>query len=367
MKRSFPRALGALLLASGCASGSVHSPPAPPAFDPGAARAQATSAATTPPTTTAEKPAAPDPVAAGARESAPAPSAADSAPAAAGATQGAPAGAATKTGEPADPPLGWIAGQPLEAEELLLEWGDVSSRELYLVVDKLVAVRLVLAEAGRLGIKLAPEAVDTRFATERDKLEDEVTKSGKKLALDEFIEKELGFEPKRYLERVRRATIRQMLAERAVRAASLAAESAAVRLIVVPSEEQAEKVRAALAEGRDFGDVAREFSVDDSKKDGGLVPFVVQQERSPFARIAFQTPVGQVAGPQPVSDHQFWIKVEERRAPVEGDWSVVESQVEASLARYPVDDAEFVHWKLDMEKRYPIDLGPLWSLIGAAR
>ena len=39
----------------------------------------------------------------------------------------------------------------------------------------------------------------------------------------------------------------------------------------------------------------------------------------------------------------------------------------ACARQYPVADSEFVHWKLTMEGRYPIDLGPLWSLIGAAR
>ena len=71
--------------------------------------------------------------------------------------------------------------------------------------------------------------------------------------------------------------------------------------------------------------------------------------------------------PLPIGDHHFWIRVETRRTPLEGDWKGIESAVEASLARDPVADAEFVHWKLQMEGRYPIDLGPLWSLIGAAK
>ena len=98
-----------------------------------------------------------------------------------------------------------------------------------------------------------------------------------------------------------------------------------------------------------------------------LVPFVVAQERSPLARAAFETPVGEIAGPMPIADHQFWIRVEEKRAPLEGDWDALETTVEASLAEHPVEDAEFVHWKLTMEARYPIDLGPLWSLIGASK
>lgn len=352
MKLPLPGVLAAVALAAGCA-GKVGSPPPPPAYTPGTQRAQ---------------PAAPAPSAAAPNATATSGASQPGAvPAGPGVATNAPTTPPATPPTPLDPPLGWIAGQPLEAEELLLEWGDVASRELYLVIDKLVAARLALAEAARLGIRLAPEAVEQRFGAEREKLSKEVARGKKARTLEEFIQGELGFEPARYLERVRRATIRQMLAERAVRAASLAGESVGLRLIVVASEEQREAVRAALAEGRAFAEVAHEFSVDDSKKDGGLVPFVMPEERSPLARLAFQTAVGEVAGPLPISDHHFWVRVEERRAPLEGDWSRIEAPVEASLARYPVGDAEFVHWKLAMEGRYPIDLGPLWSLIGAAR
>jgi hypothetical protein len=299
-----------------------------------------------------------------------------SAPAAAGPAPSAPpADAAPPAESPAapparaEPPLGWIAGKALEPEELLVEWGDVASRELWLVIDKLVATRLALAEATRLGIRLEPEEVERRFQGEREKLARDVQGDGQTRAdtLEAYIQRELGFDPARYLERVRRATIRQMLAERAVRAASLAEESVALRLVVVAEGEAVERVRSALAAGRDFAAVAREFSIDDSRARDGLVPFVAQEERSPLSRIAFQTPVGEVAGPIPIGEHHFWIRVEERRAPLAGDWTALSEPVEASLARHPVEDSEFVHWKLVTERRYPIDLGPLWSLIGAAR
>lgn len=361
MKLLLPGALAAGALLAACAAGRVGEPVPPPAFDPGAASARDQAPAVEPapqataPATPAPAVATPGLAASSAEATPPRDDPADD------------PGAEPARPERPDPPLGWIAGQPLEAEELLLEWGDAASRELWLVLDKLVAARLSLAEAERLGIKLAPEAVDQRYAAERARLLQEVERGGKKRSLEEFIEGELGFEPARYLERVRRATIRQMLAERAVRANSLASETVALRLIVVANDEQRQEVVQALAAGRDFADVASELSVDDSRENGGLVPFVVAQERSPLARLAFQTPVGETAGPVPISDHQFWLRVEERRTPQEGAWSTVQSAVEESLANHPVGDAEFVHWKLTMEGRYPIDLGPLWSLIGAAK
>ncbi|MSR61110.1 MAG: peptidylprolyl isomerase [Planctomycetes bacterium] len=264
-------------------------------------------------------------------------------------------------------PLGTIAGQPLEAEELLLELGDASPRGLFLVVDKLVAAHLALAEASRLGMRLDQNEVEQRYLEAKKQLEDEAARGKKPRALEEFIRRELGFEPGAYLERVRRGVIRQMLAERAVRAGSLASETLAVRLIVVLGEEQMKAVQAALAAGRDFGEVAREFSVDDSKEVGGLVPFVVREERSPLAALAFRTPVGELGGPMPISDHQFLLRVEEKRAPIEGDWATIEAKVLASLREHPVETSEFVHWKIETQARYPIDLGRLWSLVGAAR
>jgi len=357
------------VLASGCAITKVDPPPAPPAFEPAATSARPPA----PPATQPQSPAKAEPRGSG--DGAPGastrPAEAPGTPAvsadAGRAPEATPAERAARAPKVEAPPLGWIAGKPLEPEELLLEWGDLASRELWMVLDKMVAARLALCEVERLGIRLAPEAVEQRFAAERAKLEKEVARGGKQADLEQFIERELGFEPARYLDRVRRATIRQMLAERAVRAASLAGESVALRLIVVANAEEKSKVEAALAAGRDFADVARELSVDDSKKNGGLVPFVVRDPRSPLAQLAFQTAVGETAGPLPISDHQFWIRVQERRAALDGDWAAIEGAVEASLAATPVENAEFVHWRLTMEGRYPIDLGPLWSLIGAAR
>lgn len=283
--------------------------------------------------------------------------------AAAASTATAPTRPATRDEPPESRPLGSIAGQPLLPEELLVEWGDVASRELYLVVDKLVAARLALAEAARLGIRLDPALVESRVAAERGELDRRLPGKG---SLDDRIRRELGFEPAPYLERVRRATIRQLLAERAVRVHSLQSESLALRLIVVPDEDTLAKVQEALGGGRDFADVAREFSVDDSGRDGGLVPFVIPEERSALARLAFQTPVGEVTEPVAVADHHLILRVEERRQPLDGDWSTLGETVEASLREAPVLDSEFVHWKLVVEGRYPIDLAPLWALIGAA-
>ena len=321
-------------------------PPAPPAAEPNAATAPVTTApaGTTPDSSTPAQDAGQAPTV----------------PAEAPATLPAPA-----PSEPA--PLGWVAGTPVTAEDLLVEWSDVSSKEVWLLLDRLVATRLALAESSRLGIRLEPEEVEQETGETRTKLAQEVAKKWPDLTLEQYITRELGFDPERYLDRVRRATIRQMLAERAVRANSLQSATVAVRLIVVPDQTEMEKIQAALQGGADFATLAREHSVDDTASAGGLVPFVVEQEHSPLARLAFQTPPGELGGPLPTADHVFLIRVEEKRTPLEGDWGEIRAAVEASLAEHPVQDSEFLHWKLAMEERYPIDMRRLIDLLGAKK
>ena len=70
-----------------------------------------------------------------------------------------------------------------------------------------------------------------------------------------------------------------------------------------------------------------------------------------------------MAGPLPTSGRYVILRVEEKRAPQEGPWSTIRGAIEASLVAQPVKDSEFVHWKLAMERRYPIDLEALEKVL----
>jgi len=311
----------------------------------------------------------------------PAPAFAGSAPAGGGASTGAPTGSEAAADAPARPaadagsepsaaarpgaaPLASVAGEPLLAADLLLEWYQLAPREVWLVVDKLVATRLAYAEAARLGLRLAPDAVAARVEAERDALEERLAASTDDWrGLEDWIRTEVGQEPARYLELLRIGTIRQMIAERAVRAWTLAAENLTLRLVVLPDEASAAATRAEVEGGADLAALARERSLDDSAERGGLVPFLVQSERSPLARAAFAVGAGELGGPVEISGRWLVFRVEERRAPVEGRWSEVAATVEASLAAHPVGDSEFLGWKLAMERRYPVDVEPLLDLL----
>ena len=261
--------------------------------------------------------------------------------------------------------LGTVAGAPLRAEDLLVEWHGVAPRDVWFVVEKLVATRLTRAEAQRLKIRLAPELVELRVAEETRRVSKQVAEAGEDLSVDEFLRSRLGVEPDAYFRQMRVATIRQMLAERATRAWTLTNEWVRLRLIIVGSPAEIEEVQAQLAAGGDFAELARERSLDDTAERGGLVPFLVRQERSPLSSLAFLTEPGEVGGPIEVGEHQVLLRVEERHPALTGDWGALEETVEASLAEFPLSDAEFLHWKLTMEARYPIDIEPLEKLLGA--
>jgi hypothetical protein len=167
----------------------------------------------------------------------------------------------------------------------------------------------------------------------------------------------------RYREYLRDESMRGLLAERVVRTWVLESHRAEIRVIVVKSEEDSRKVGEALAAGEDFADVARKLSADASAKDGGSVPSVVQSD-TPIARLAFQTDVGKLGGPQYEKGAWLFVKVEARPEPLQGDWKDVAAAVEKSLADRPVADLEVSQWKPVMVARYGVDVSPLLKMTG---
>jgi len=261
--------------------------------------------------------------------------------------------------------LGTVAGIPLRAGDLLVEWYQLTPREVWLVVDKLVAVRLALAEAERIGIQVAPAEVEALYLEERRLLEQDIARELPGTTVEEFVTRELGQDPGRYAALLRRATADQLLIERAVRSWILSRESVALRLIVVP-EGDMETIQGLLAEGADFEEVARVHSIDDTAERGGYVPYLVRQEGSTLTRAAFDTPVGELGGPLRTEGHELLFRVETRRAALPETWDALREPVLQSLAEHPVNDSEYLHWKLAQEREYPLDLRRLKALLGAS-
>ncbi len=175
---------------------------------------------------------------------------------------------------------------------------------------------------------------------------------------------ELFLVPDRYLERLREDTRRQLLAERVVRAWTLSNEHAIARVIVVPSETRLEEAQAALAAGEGFAEVARQHSIDPSARSGGLAPPIVRLEESPLSRLAFSAQTGEVAGPLEMMGQFMLLQVERKPEPLRGTWPEIRGAIEDSLEERPVEDGEYLQWKMAQELSYGVDRTPFFQLLG---
>lgn len=262
--------------------------------------------------------------------------------------------------------LGSIAGRPLEAEDLLVELHGLLGTDFLRVLDRFVATELARNEAARLGLRLDGTRLEAEVARVRSELMTAFGDRHPGAGYDQVVTAELGLRPDVHAERVREAAARQLVAERVVRAHTLASPSFEVRLLVTNSALEADALVLRLREGADFAELARTASVDDSASEGGRVPYLIDDERSPLARAARVTAVGEVTGPFELGGLHVVLRVERRREPVVGRWPEVAGAVEESLAADPVAESEFAHWQLTMDGRYRVDLAPLADLLGLA-
>lgn len=259
--------------------------------------------------------------------------------------------------------LGTVAGLPIHPLDLLDEWHQLSPRDVWFVVDRLVTLRLAVAEAETRGIRVAPEEVEAAWSAEWAQLESDVARDRPGGTVEEFVRRELGQDPSRYRRALRQAVAEELLIERVVRGWILGQENLSLRLIVVAVGDLA-TIEGLLADGADFAELARVHSLDDTAEAGGLVPHLVFQEGAPLTRLAFETPPGEIGGPLRADEHELLFRVEGRRKPLPAAWSAQRDAVLASLAAAPVADSEFLHWKLAMEREYPLDLDALKERLG---
>jgi hypothetical protein len=263
---------------------------------------------------------------------------------------------------PAHLPIAKVAGRDIDVSELLGLWLHQDSMQVLEHLDHLVLGRLVLAEAARLGVHVAPEASEKAYRGAVEIIEKSITAKRPGLTLDRYVDEALGLDPVRYREFLRDESLRGLLAERVVRTWLLTSERSEIRVIAIKSEQDSRKVRDALAAGEAFEEVALRLSADSSAKEGGRVPPVVRGD-SPIARLSFQTEIGQVGGPQYEKGAWLYVKVEARPEPLRGDWKELAAAVEQSLAAGPVVDLEVSQWKPVMVERYGVDISPLMKLV----
>jgi hypothetical protein len=260
-------------------------------------------------------------------------------------------------------PIGRVAGQDIDVSELLGLWLHQDSLQVLENLDHLVLGRLVLAEADRLSVQIDPQRAEKAYQDAVAAIEKTLNAKRPGVTLDRYVDEALGLDPVRYREYLRDESMRGLLAERVVRTWLLESERSEIRVIVVRTEEDSRTVSAALASGEAFADVAKRLSADGSAKDGGVVPAVVKSE-TPIARLASQTEVGKIGGPQYEKGAWLFVLVEARPEALKGEWKDVAAAVEKSLVEKPVADLEVSQWKPVMVARYGVDISPLLEMAG---
>jgi parvulin-like peptidyl-prolyl isomerase len=256
-----------------------------------------------------------------------------------------------------------VAGKTIGVRELLAQWVHQSGTDALDQLDHLVLTRLVQEEAHRFAVRMDADKAEQAYADNVAKLEKKLGEKRPGITLDQYVDQVLGLDPLVYRAQLRADSMNQLLAERVTRAFTLESERADIRVIVVKGEDKVKEVQTALAAGEAFPDVARRLSTDPSSKDGGRVPPVIRSE-TVMGKLAFQTNVGEVGGPQYSQGSCLFVRVEARPAPLTGTWTEIHSTVEKSLAERPIEELEFSQWKFTMLRRYPVDLSPFLKLAG---
>ncbi|MCA6108859.1 peptidylprolyl isomerase [Bradyrhizobium cenepequi] len=106
------------------------------------------------------------------------------------------------------------------------------------------------------------------------------------------------------------------------------------RHILVETEDEAKAIKAELAKGADFAELAKKKSKDPGASDGGDLGFFTKEQMVPeFSAVAFSLEPGKIS--DPVKSQFGWhiIKVEEKRNRTAPPFDQVKTQIETYVTR----------------------------------
>jgi len=261
----------------------------------------------------------------------------------------------------ADAVVASVGGRSIGVSDLMMNLVMRDADLVRGILDDLLLSRIMLLEAGALGLEPPAEGVQARVSQALDAAEARARKAGAP-DLAAFVRADMGLEPDTYLRALNADAAIDTLAPLCVRSWLMGCDRREVRAMTVEGRAAADEVMARLARDEAFASVARDLSVDASKEKGGRIPALVRGD-SALARAAFATEVGSWTGPIRDGELMLFLEVEAIPVVVEGTWAEIGDAVEASLKAGPVEDAEFWQWKKAMTRRYDVDTGPFLELI----
>lgn len=209
--------------------------------------------------------------------------------------------------------------------------GDPQTARLWL---DLVVLDAVIADfAQRLGVVVDEADVEdvARDAEAMLRTQVEVEYDGRRSFAD-YLAAEFGIDESGYARLLRDDLLRARYRGLVIRYLALREERAEIRLIVHPDQGVLEDARARVEAGADFAALARQFSEDATRTEGGRLGPFDRGFRHPVAQIAFELEPGEVSAVLSFEDRGV-----ARRALV------------YCLARHPARDASFAAMRGEIE------------------
>ncbi len=260
--------------------------------------------------------------------------------------------------------LAWAGNRAVTVGDLLELWLQRDSPGLWAQLNLLLASELARLEAERLGFELSPAEVEQRYGRNLAGIEAQWRRVYPELGFDRVLRDVLEVDPARYRQRLRDETVRELVTERVVRAHSLGQRRARARLIAVETRAEALDLKARAEAGEDFSAMAAAHSLDPSREVGGRLPWLPEDPASPLARAVFGAAPGAVAGPLTLGGREILIAVDGFLEAEDTQGADLFERVRRSLRDEPVSEGEFVAWQVAVQERHPVDLAPLYRLLG---
>jgi foldase protein PrsA len=200
------------------------------------------------------------------------------------------------------PVLATVNGQPITQEELvqrLLSYYGKSS------LEAMINRMLVNQEAKRLDVTVTDAEMDARLGLIKNQL-------GGAQGYSHWLAQS-GLTEAQHKEQVRATMLTEKIVTKTDPIKDAELEQAAVRIILLPKEEDAKSVQTVLKNGGDFIQLARERSKDPQTAErGGLLPPVMQAEYPDIWKAIANLKPGQTTGSVKLGDAYAVLKLEQR-------------------------------------------------------
>jgi parvulin-like peptidyl-prolyl isomerase len=258
-----------------------------------------------------------------------------------------------------------FGGTEVRASELGKWFFTTHRQEAFASLSKLIGLRVAEAEARRLGLACPPAHLEEARAAILSALNVEAAKAyGFGTPPERYVQLQFKEELEAHLERRLEEERHRWLFSRIIRYHAILADRAELAMIVVRNEGLARELAEKLDQGADFARLAREHSIHESGRNGGVLPPLPREALNPtVAEAAFSLPPGGRSGVLAVADgtgtRQFEIiKVIRIYPGRQAPFADVKDEIERGLTAKGVDVFEWTAWYLRLDRLYNVSISP---------